>query len=304
MSSKIEWTNETWNPVIGCTKVSPGCANCYAERFANRLAGIEKTKEYGEVITNGKWNGKIIVQSHQFTRPLSWKKPRMIFVCSMSDLFHTSVPFEIIDDVFSIMQKTPQHTYQISTKRPEGMKAYFESRNLVTGENIWLGVSIEYQEYADHRIPYLLQTPATVRFVSCEPLLGSVSLDVLHYRDMVNINSLTGKFGVTYPLKGNLYSGLDWVIVGGESGPNARPMHPDWVRSIRDQCQGSGTPFFFKQWGDWVPRKQTLAKGFKGWHNLRYFQGIPYWKVGKKSAGRLLDGKEYNEYPKIKQPCH
>lgn len=302
--TKIEWTNESWNPVIGCTKVSPGCKNCYAERMAYRLAHIESTNGYGEVITkrNGKWNGTLLIQAHQLNKPFIWKKPRMIFVCSMGDLFHPDLPFEFIDQVFDIIQQTPRHTYQILTKRPEIMLRYFHDRNiLIPYNNAWLGVSAENQKWLEDRVTYLYFIPAVIRFVSLEPLIGPVIL-----------NGKTSLVGYNFLPK------LDWVIVGGESGPNARPMHPDWVKSIRDQCQEASVPFFFKQWGEWRPSEDSDMGDISKWLYVRSDSSIseypltshPYdakelvthyelmYRAGKKQASHKLDGKEHNEFPK------
>lgn len=260
--TKIEWTDEVWNPVTGCSKVSEGCKNCYAERFSHRFGWTKKPWTVGNASENVK------VHPGRLEQPLQWRKPRKIFVNSMSDLFHEQVPFEFIDKVFSIMALVPQHTFQILTKRPERMKEYIAHRAAKEFShlkhikwplpNVWLGVSVENQKAADERIPLLLDTPAAVRFLSCEPLLGPVDLE----RPVPGSRPVNGVYP---PWMIHL---LDWVIVGGESGPGARPMHPDWVRSLRDQCQQAGVPFFFKQWG------------------------------GKKKAGRLLDGEEWNELPR------
>lgn len=243
--TKIEWTDEVWNPVTGCTKVSQGCKNCYAERIAERFWGDRKFTD---------------VQCHEdrLEIPLHWKKPRKIFVNSMSDLFHPAVPFDFVDEVFAAIWKADQHTYQILTKRPERMHDYFKRGNWMLDyplSNVWLGVSCEDQKAADERIPWLLKTPAAVRFVSYEPALGPVDFE-------------------TYIEQGEYEEPpLDWIIAGGESGPGARPAHPDWFRSVRDQCVEAGVPFFFKQWGG----------------------------VDKNAAGRLLDGREWNEYPEMQK---
>lgn len=263
MSTNIEWTDATWNPVTGCTKVSQGCKHCYAERMATRLKAMGQPR-----YANG-----FALTCHQdaLEQPLKWRKPRRVFVNSMSDLFHEEVPDEFILKVWRTMLRCPQHTFQVLTKRPDRM-ADFTSRlrfdNRGSGKmwlsddpdarngwrphggagctprpNIWLGTSVENQDAADSRIRHLLNTPAAVRFLSLEPLLG--------------------------PLPGLNLEGIHWVIVGGESGPGARPMHPEWARDIREQCVAAGVPFFFKQWGG----------------------------VNKKRAGRLLDGREWNEMP-------
>lgn len=266
--SKIEWTDYSWNPVTGCSKISEGCKNCYAERMAKRLAG-----RFGYPKDNP---FKVTLHPNKLNQPLKWKKSKMIFVCSMSDLFHFDIPKIFIDKIFSVIKACPQHIFIILTKRTFSLKEkiygiapdcthreiYFDNS---LPKNLWLGVSVENQKTANERIPILLQIPAAIRFVSCEPMLGSVDFSHL-------------------PESG---AELDWVIVGGESGPHARPMYPDWVRIIRDQCQNAGIPFFFKQWGEW--RFNPLMTSTP-WNNR-------FEKVGKKKAGRRLDGREWNQYP-------
>jgi len=210
--TKIEWTEATWNPVTGCDKISPGCKNCYAERFALRLqaAGTAQYKN-GFLLT---------LHPEALEIPVSWKKPKIIFVNSMSDLFHKNVPLAFIKQVFAVMQATPQHQYQILTKRAERLVELDDQ--LRWGDNIWMGVSVESSEYLC-RIDHLKRTAAKIKFLSLEPLLG--------------------------PLPRLDLEGIDWVIAGGESGPYSRPMRPQWVRQIRAQCVAAKVPFFFKQWG-------------------------------------------------------
>jgi protein gp37 len=296
-NTSIEWTEKVWNPVRGCSLVSAGCTNCYAMKQAHRFSsnpeqpywGLTKMTSHGPV-----WNGNISMVPSALGLPLSWGKPARIFVNSMSDLFHDDVPFDFIAAVFAIMGHTTRHTYQVLTKRPQRMLDFFnwalededafsagdrimnfwpesvpwvaQQRENGPGydncgplwphENVWLGVSVENQEAADERIPLLLQAPAALRWLSCEPLLGPIDL-----------------FRV--PSEAQLTGGINWVVVGGESGPGARPMHPFWAQSLRDQSKNLGIPFFFKQWGAW--RNDVL--------------------VGKRAAGRLLDGVEHSEYP-------
>jgi protein gp37 len=229
--SKIEWTDVTWNPVTGCTKISAGCKHCYAERMAKRLQamGQRKYKNGFEVTTHPEELGK----------PGKWRKPRMVFVCSMGDLFHNDVPGSFIQSVFNVMLKYPNHRYQILTKRPDRLALV--PSHWWAGD-MFAGVTIEHpHEY--WRINYLRRCHAHHKFLSLEPLLG--------------------------PLPNLDLTDIHWVIVGGESGPGARPMHPDWVRDIRDQCVAQNVPFFFKQWGG----------------------------VNKKQAGRLLDGKVWDQMP-------
>ncbi|MDD5549594.1 MAG: phage Gp37/Gp68 family protein [Sulfurovaceae bacterium] len=258
--SKIEWTEATWNPVSGCDKISDGCKNCYAEKMAKRLQAMG---------TRGYENGfAVTLHPDRLDEPTKRKKPTMYFVCSMGDLFHDDVPFEFIDDIFATMIHNSHHTFQILTKRPERMKQYFERPKELIEEyfpngvtlpapNIWLGVTAENQEQADIRIPLLLDTPAHKRFVSIEPMIGKIDLKCIinDYAGIrTQINSLTEHKSIGNADFLNIIDcqKIDWVICGGETGVNARPMHPHWVRSLRDQCQDTKTPFFFKQWGEWA----------------------------------------------------
>ena len=349
--SKIEWTDATWNPVIGCSPVSKGCDNCYAARMAARFAkpgAVTKngTPEYYAGVVQwlgcyaGGWNGKTVLKEHKLDEPLRWRKPRTIFVCSMGDLFHESVPDEWIDRVMAVIAMAPTHRFMAITKRPDRMAEYFdaesdryrraikimteldnwESENLdrvdLTMEdralnaaakiaqndgwplpNLALGVSIENQKTADERIPILLRTPAAYRFVSYEPALGSVNLQTIILKKKkrgpdVSINALYGWHGGADSDR----TRIDLVIMGGESGPNARPMHPDWARSVRDQCEAAGVPFHFKQWGEWRPTHERRCNdpGIKGkpWHNFDPDTSV--CRLGKKKAGRLLDGRMHN----------
>lgn len=301
--SKIEWTGETWNPVTGCTKISAGCKNCYAETMAKRLQKMG---------TRGYENGfAVTVQSDgAFERPLRCKKPTTYFVCSMSDLFHESVSSHTQERVMQIIEQCPQHTFQILTKRPENMRYFFENRRNREGvndsrknqwrqvpKNVWLGVTCENQETADERIPHLLSIDATVRFLSIEPMLGAITFQR-------QVNSSWSK-----PLYKKPLDGIHWVIVGGESGKNARPMHPDWARSIRDQCAAANVPFFFKQWGEWCHEEQydfdlkskspsILIDKDGAVYSEGYAEKVNcLFKVGKKRAGRLLDGVIHDGMP-------
>ena len=213
-TTKIEWTDKTWNPITGCSKISAGCINCYAEVMARRLQAMGQDKYL---------NGfKLTLHEDVLEKPLQWRKPHTIFVCSMSDLFHKDVPDEFINKVISIIKLTPQHRYQLLTKRADRMAEYFQNRPIP--DNVWLGVTVENQS-AKNRIEFLRDLNATVRFLSCEPLLEN-----LGNLDLTNI---------------------DWVIVGGESGVSARPMKEEWVLSIKEQAENQGSTFFFKQWGTW-----------------------------------------------------
>ncbi|WP_446807997.1 DUF5131 family protein [Methylomonas sp. 2BW1-5-20] len=282
MSDKtgIEWTEATWNPVTGCTKVSQGCKHCYAERDWGRMA---KVPAYiGRKFTDVRWH------YDRLEIPSRWKKPRLIFVNSMSDLFHESVPFDFILQVFEVMIEADWHTYQILTKRPERMLEFVNWCCSEIPDFIWIGVSVEDQATADERIPLLLQTPAAVRWISAEPLLGPVDLRFTN--------------GLVHGCDAADYL-LDWVVVGGESGPNARPMHPDWARSLRDQCAAAEVPFLFKQWGMWTtPESATSSPFFKTMNAVKgniVFDGQRMIAASKNITGRLLDGVEHNGYPTV-----
>ena len=323
MSDKtgIEWTDATWNPVTGCDRTSPGCDNCYALTLAKRLKamGSPNYQRDGDPRTSGPGFG-VTVHNHMLDQPLKWKRPRRIFVNSMSDLFHPDVSDEFIASVFAVMACAPQHTFQVLTKRPQRMatllnqlvrrEGFRELREravdrlidtgprLRLGEhddpfawplpNVWLGVSIESDQYA-FRSDYLRRTPAAVRWISAEPLLG--------------------------PLPSLNLTGIDWLVVGGESGAGARPMHPDWARDLRDRCQlpelndawhgDRHTRFLFKQWGEWAPIDDDMAGTVGRW--VDQVTGATYGTheanrdlmshFGKRAAGRLLDGRTWDEYP-------
>ncbi len=274
MPTKIEWCEETWNPITGCTQISEGCQNCYAKRMANRLKG-----RYGYDADNP---FNVTLHPERLDEPLRWKKPRRVFACSMSDIFHEDVPDEAIEKIFSIMEEADWHIFMLLTKRPERMLRFIDwylrrcSDDSVglqhkLPHHIWLGVTAENQARADERIPVLLQIPAAKRFVSIEPMLGPVDLTKLSlgpnghgltfYHNSLNGWS-TGYNEETHKQKVSRNdSRLDWIIAGGETGPGARPMHPAWVRSLRDQCQAEGVPFFFKSWGDWEPQYSAEDDG-------------------------------------------
>jgi len=237
--SKIEWTEQTWNPSTGCDKVSAGCKNCYAETMAKRLQGMG---------TPGYKNGfKFTLMPERLEQPLYKKRPTKYFVNSMSDLFHEETPYSYLDEIFKVIEATPHHTYQILTKREENMAMYFKGKKLP--QNVWLGVTVENRK-TRHRIDFLREIDAKIRFLSVEPLLEDVG--------QLNLK------------------GIHWVIVGGESGNKARPMKKEWALSIKKQCERSGTAFFFKQWGTW---------------------GADGVRRNKKSNGKKLNGKIYQNYP-------
>jgi protein gp37 len=250
--TSIEWTDCTWNPVRGCSRVSEGCRNCYAERRAARfsaapLFGISGRKApfegFAEMTPSGpRWTGRVELIASKLDEPLRWRKPRRVFVNSMSDLFHEALDDDDIDRVFAVMKAASRHTFQVLTKRADRMCRYGHLTEVVP--NVWLGVSVEDQKTADERIPLLLETPAAVRFVSYEPALGPVDFRCLAPVDDYHTDALDTP---------DPSCRLHWVIVGGESGPGARPMHPDWPASLRRQCADAGTAFFFKQRGEWSP---------------------------------------------------
>lgn len=398
--SKIEWCDSTWNPVRGCSLVSEGCRNCYAMKQAHRFSGpgmpYEGLTELGP--SGPRWTGKVRLVPELLDAPLRLRKPQRIFVNSMSDLFHEDVPDEFIAAVFAMMNAAPLHTFQILTKRPRRMAAWFSWLNafggigpyirsvridgdrtvpnyfasllrteVVAGKrvrsmddpwikvfngaavhsgttplpNVWLGVSVEDQKTADERIPLLLQTPAAVRFVSYEPALGPVDFARIDHRDYLRSGLVDfarwcarkegrdedaaateaaksvpaeqlpqGENPCLNALTGQSFDGwdrcetgpaLDWVIVGGESGPGARPAHPGWFRSVRDQCVAAGVPFFFKQWGEWIQVELSdFPKVPCRMMDERTVDPVVMGRVGKRAAGRLLDGREWNQLPGVR----
>ncbi len=387
----IEWTHipgfkgETWNPIVGCSVVSPGCTNCYAMRTAARIAAMG-VDHYSNLVAQTKagpvWNGDTAIAPRKtFLKPWFWKKPRAIFVNSMGDLFHEGIDDELIDRVFAVMALCSQHTFMVLTKRASRMRDYMrapwrkrsiaaasiEVSHLIASErgtfkarpriehfeecfagngpfpNIWLGVSVEDQRRAEERVPDLLHTPAAKRFISCEPLLGPVDLRAIDVNGDGEMDALFADrwssaieswrgtdddweegfedwFG-RHPDEVNpdapMYTPVDWVIVGGESGANARPMHPYWAQSIRDQCEGTGTAFFFKQWGEWAPGMncppmegiRPCAKWFaNSWmlDDCRMHDPEDHWqdppdvfRIGKRLAGNKLDGVEHQYWPEV-----
>jgi protein gp37 len=352
----IEWTDATWNPITGCTLVSAGCTNCYAARLAaTRLrnhpsrAGLARLNAAGVA----KFTGEVRFNEQWLDQPLRWQRPRRVFVCAHGDLFHEDVPDAWIDRVFAVMALAPQHTFQVLTKRPERMREMLRAvkrpglperalehinalarndaeaiaatrRPTLQLPNVWLGVSVEDQATADTRIPHLLATPAAVRFVSAEPLLGPLDLRpylyIVTHEDAARIEAapddrpptLDWHDPATTPPEDIQSPRLDWVIAGGESGPGARPMHPDWARGLREQCAEAGVALHFKQWGEWAPRrsarqadlvnanKSLIVRPDGGVTSGLMEYGRDAWlmdKVGKTAAGRLLDGIEHNAMP-------
>jgi protein gp37 len=369
----IEWADASWNPIVGCSVVSPGCTNCYAMRQAHHIEVMQNRAEdsfearrqspYRGLTNPSKggyvWNGKVrLAAKETLTLPLDWRRPRAVFVNSMGDLFHENVPDAWIDLVFAEMALASKHTFVALSKRAKRMRLYCvdpetpkriaawlgDGRHLVRWplHNVILGVSAERQQEADERIPELLATPAAKRIVSAEPLLSGIDLRRISTGDRTWIDALTGHQSAASrkmaeaggSIKGMLATipayalpmgspGLDGIIVGGESGSGARPMHPDWVRSIRDQCAAADVPFFFKQWGHWapheistdgsvnpplpVPSKLDKAVRFENGAfrpareretTITFFApGLICAPVGRSRAGRRLDGREHNELP-------
>jgi protein gp37 len=335
MSTKIEWARnadgtqgKTWNPIVGCKEESPGCARCYALRMARRQVAMG-TRGYSEVVTGDEWNGKSVLVESALEKPMHWRKPQTVFVCSMSDLFAESVREEWIDRVFAVMALTPQHTYILCTKRAKRMYEYVTNRMYTEGvDDLWqaiedLGgnvdispplpnvigmVTAENQEMADIRIPWLLRTPFVSRWVSGEPLLGPLDIQEV---STAGIGSAAGN---------KLSDCLHGVIVGGESGPGARPMDPEWVRSVRDQCAEAGVAFNFKGWGEWMPvdeigfdwERESHKKLFvafdaktQTWTEQSSYMaatcagGEILMRVGKQRAGRILDGRTHDDCPEV-----
>jgi len=267
--TRIEWTDATWNPIRGCTRVSEGCRNCYAERVAARFSGYGQPYAGLAVMTSAgpRWTGSVVAIEEHLDDPMRWRKPRRVFVNSMSDLFHDDVPDDLLDLLFSTMSVCNIHTFQVLTKRPQRMCDYLRaperakriensSYGLPTGwpiPNVWIGVSVENQPTADERIPLLFETPATVRFLSIEPMIEPTSLRWLCAWPENKPHTAMNPTDNTNQFDG--LRRLDWIICGGESGPGARPMELDWARSLRDQCATSGTAFFMKQICDWQGKK-------------------------------------------------
>jgi protein gp37 len=350
----IQWTDATWNPVTGCTIVSKGCTNCYAMQLAGTRLKDHPTRAglTHQVNGNHVWTGEVRFNEKQFAELLTWRKPKRIFVCGHGDLFHPAVPDAWIDRIFAAMALSPQHQYQVLTKRPERMRDYLtkpvggnpmttkrshvvwqtmygEAKILQQGHildtwyggpskdqwplrNVWLGVSIEDQATADERVPPLLDTPAAIRFVSAEPLLGPIDLTAVaappdpeapddHYTMNVlcagDYYHIRYESGINDAVDGPWHERIDWVIVGGESGLNARPMHPDWVWALHAQCAAEEFPpaFFFKQWGEWASVSEIGGPG----RHYSFPDGATVRRVGKKAAGDLLDGIQHHDWPEV-----
>ena len=366
--TKIEWTERSdWNPIRGCTRVSPGCEHCYSEAIAARFSGPGKPFEgFAEMTAHGpRWTRKVALIEERLMLPLKWKKPSRIFVNSASDLFHEAVTDEQILRVLDVVRATShdggaacgrirhksgregEHTYQLLTKRSARMRQFinrldWDGEKLVLKDrekgrvilrNLWLGVSAEDQRRADERIPDLLATPAAVRFVSCEPLLGPINLNKIRlwsakpsYCADPQLQDCDFVFFMDAPrgVSNGSIPALNWVICGGESGSGARPMHPDWPRSLKDQCVAAGVPFFFKQWGSWTPHSpqaggdlggdvragrvmivhpsaQSDTEVFRATGGRSTIPGSRYMeRVGKSRAGRLLNGRIWDQMPEAR----
>lgn len=326
MSNPIGWTDQTWNPVTGCTPISPACDHCYARRMAKRLRGrygypdmvSEWSPERGGCMVHRDASFDVTLHEDKLRDPLHWRKPRRVFVVSMGDLFHEDVPRRSVIQVFATMALAPQHTFQVLTKRPTRMQTLLSSgdfwrsvgyaasdragTDICAGDqlhppsNVWLGVTAEDQQRADERIPILLQTPAAVRFVSVEPMLGPVHLEWLKGLASLSPDWAGGTCGGT----GHPHPLLDWVICGGETGPGARPMQPEWARSLRDQCHVARVPFWFKGWGQWLAVSQGAQDTRNLLHRTPKGQNL-FYRVGKKLAGDLLDGVEWHQtvFPEV-----
>jgi protein gp37 len=346
-TTNISWTDATWNIITGCTLVDEGCRNCYAAHLAANWPALARHPSRAGLARNNadgvaKFTGEVRFNEQWLDQPLRWKKPRRIFVCAHGDLFHESVPDEWIDRVFVVMALAPHHSFQVLTKRTERMRWYlsraddqwhgspesFADRFLAAMDknyawineiddiqwplpNVWVGTSINDQDSADLRIPHLLATPAAIRFVSAEPLLGPVVLPGLTpYASPGHCISIDGDWWHAPGSCPNCRPSLDWVITGGESGKNARPAHPDWFRSLRDQCVAAGVAFHFKQWGAWADLFDH--EGRRDWMLMHHDGSLDVpdyrWpdeqngecaivRVGTKRAGHLLDGVAWQQFP-------
>lgn len=302
--TKIEWAHYTFNPWIGCTKVKqldgklhPACVNCYAERDFDHRKGIVKW---------GKGHARHRTGETNWKKPLQWNKKvqetglHRVFCASLSDVFDSEVEQSWRDDLWKLIDATPNLEWLILTKRPINVMLMIPPEwKLNPPKNVMLGTSVSDQQTADEFIPPLLSLGHLFRlFVSVEPLLGAMTLKQLHYQGITHIDALNGKHGLLFPLSGECAK-LSWTIVGGESGPKARPMHPDWVRKLRDECVAANVPFHFKQWGEFAPR--IVNPPINGANRLEFPDKEIMTRVGKKAAGRLLDGVEWNQYPEVKR---
>jgi protein gp37 len=309
-TTKIEWCDYTINPIVGCSKCSPGCDNCYAQRFAARMAMHPNTK------IAGKYTDVVDAQGHWNSRLRRMKNNSRIFLGSMTDFFHEDGQ-ETTDELIQLLgliSAWPEHTFCVLTKRPKLMRNFFQWIDSGEDEyfypNLWLGITVCNQYEADAKIPILLEIPAAKCFVSIEPMLGPVDLrkyidrkdEILQMMDGV-LRIMDGPAPDQNPAGVYISPSLDWVICGGETGSGARPMCPEWVRGLRDQCQGAGVPFFFKSWGEWGPDMVAPVSDSYRWpiYPDEPKGGRWSYRVGKKRAGRLLDGREWNEAPQSEE---
>ncbi len=337
--TQISWSDATWSPVTGCTKTSEGCTFCYIDRTPPfRMQGRRFDGNHIGATTGVK------LHSDRLGIPMKWRKPRRIFVCSLADLFQDEVPTPFIAEVFAVMSLARQHEFQVLTKRHARLKSLLNSETFWDGvsaarvvrghdplpagtnmlTNAWIGVSTENQKWADIRIPALLGTPAAVRWISAEPLLGPIDLTQIAFgrpqQPDMTIDALNQRYGVPGAWHAPTSARLSWVVCGGESGPNARPMHPHWARTLRDQCVEAGVAFHFKQHGEWGPTAEvitakdprTIAMHPAGMVAMTaenpfnpFERGHPHWEAlrrhGKKAAGRELDGRTWDQYPTAPQ---
>lgn len=322
-NSAIEWTDHTFNPWTGCTKVSPACDHCYAEGWAKRSGHVEWGPHGARRRTKpGNWNGPLKWNAEARAKGTRFR----VFCASLADVFdnHKSIDVQWRKDLYDLIEKTPHLDWLLLTKRPQNIKMFAPATWLHDNwpAHVWIGTTVENQEEANRRIPYLLAIPAKIRFLSCEPLLGPVQLDDLILDDGKpgewHVNALDAEGGDPADDPHFGCNTIDWVICGGESGPGARPMHPDWARGLRDQCAAAGVPFFFKQWGEWTPGENAgeVIRGYRDnatwWDNQWLFDKTnmadpeadwddepDLYRIGKKRAGRLLDGREWNGMPEM-----
>lgn len=321
-NTKIEWADHTFNPWVGCTKVSPACDHCYAESWAKRAGSPELWTGQRRRTKEANWQKAIKWNREAARLGIRYR----VFCASLADVFDNQVPTRWRDDLWHWIELTPHLDWLLLTKRPQNIAKFLPDPR--TGvkpwddgwPNVWLGTTAENQTELNRRAPHLARVPAAVRFLSCEPLLDELDLTAIRYREEdagIRWNALTAEAWVENSESASAYSNssdgvprLDWIIAGGESGPGARPMHPAWARKLRDDCTAAGVPFLFKQWGDWHPHQQPLADGSINalgnpddlhgrWHS--FGDGQSAWRTGKMAAGRFLDGATYDGFPQVQE---